>query len=73
MPILDFLCKKCQYTWEDVVLSKDDEPLTCPKCHSSHIERLISWRGMYTGEHKKAWDRPPPSNPTSVYIRRDKK
>lgn len=62
MAIHDYECKVCHHVWEVVELNLHDEPIECPHCGSSDFQRAISWHGMFTGEHKKAWDRPPPGN-----------
>jgi putative FmdB family regulatory protein len=68
MPIQDYGCRTCNHIWEVTVLDPTDVPDTCPDCLGRDIRPFISWRGMYTDEHKRAWNRPPPGNPTSVVV-----
>ena len=36
----DFLCHRCNYRWE-LLWSKDDK-ITCPKCSSVKVRKLIA-------------------------------
>jgi putative FmdB family regulatory protein len=36
----DFLCHRCNYKWE-LLWSKDDI-ITCPKCESNKVRKLIA-------------------------------
>lgn len=40
MPIYEYRCKACNYTFEDLVFG--DEKPSCPKCHSTDTEKMIS-------------------------------
>jgi putative FmdB family regulatory protein len=43
MPIYEFRCLGCGNVFELLKLKKDDESgLTCPKCKSAEIERVLS-------------------------------
>lgn len=66
MAIFDYQCDDCHHTWEVWVTSSSDQPMECPECGSPKMHKLVTWHGMYTGEHKKAWDRPPPGNKITV-------
>ncbi|MDP3030232.1 MAG: zinc ribbon domain-containing protein [Deltaproteobacteria bacterium] len=41
MPIFEFHCLDCGKDFETLVLSKSDQ-IDCPKCHNTHLERLMS-------------------------------
>jgi putative FmdB family regulatory protein len=41
MPLYEFACKKCDHTFEELVLS-ESEKVTCPQCESEKLERLLS-------------------------------
>ncbi len=66
MPILDYQCGHCHEVWEVIAITSSDWPLECPKCGAADIHKLVSWQGMFTGEHRKAWDRPAPGNKITV-------
>ncbi len=40
MPIYEYRCKACHHTFEDLVFG--DETPSCPKCHSTETEKMIS-------------------------------
>lgn len=40
MPLYDYLCKKCNQTFEFLVLSST--VTTCPSCGSKHLTKLMS-------------------------------
>jgi len=43
MPIYEFFCKECKNEFEVFVKSKEEvNNITCPKCKSKNIERLMS-------------------------------
>jgi putative FmdB family regulatory protein len=43
MPIYDFTCRECREPFEKLVRGDADiATLTCPKCSSSKVEKLIS-------------------------------
>ncbi len=42
MPIYEFVCKKCNYKFEQLILSSDDPAPKCPKCQNENVEKLIS-------------------------------
>lgn len=46
MPIRDFNCRACDYTWERLVVG-NEEPQACPNCESTAISRLPSMVGGY--------------------------
>ncbi|MBN2419629.1 MAG: zinc ribbon domain-containing protein [Deltaproteobacteria bacterium] len=43
MPIYDYKCNNCDYTFEKLVLNaKDEKDITCGKCGSKNVKRHIS-------------------------------
>ncbi len=40
MPLYEYSCRKCEHTFEALVL--DGEEVECPECHSDRLERLLS-------------------------------
>ena len=42
MPIFDYKCNNCGDKFEELVLSKYDEPEKCPSCTDQKIEKLMS-------------------------------
>lgn len=43
MPLYDFACRECHEPFEKLVRhEKEVAGLTCPKCSSSRVEKLIS-------------------------------
>ena len=61
MPIYDFKCKKCENTWDEMLLYKNrDKPCKsgCPKCaESGMIERVIG-APIMSEPHKMGLKRP---------------
>ena len=50
MPIYEFKCRKCHHTFEYLCFSqRDTDELTCPKCKSKKIEKLMSVFGGKIG------------------------
>ncbi len=41
MPIYEYRCKECGNEFEELILGKE-ENISCPKCKSSNISRLLS-------------------------------
>jgi len=41
MPIYEYRCRRCDNSFEEIVLSRD-ETIACPSCASSDIERELS-------------------------------
>lgn len=41
MPIFEFECKNCKFSFESYVLSTE-EKVKCPKCGSTEVQKLIS-------------------------------
>ncbi|MCP2519586.1 zinc ribbon domain-containing protein [Candidatus Aminicenantes bacterium AC-708-M15] len=52
MPIYEFQCKKCGEKFEILVIGKDME-ISCPKCKSSDITKLISSFGIGGSSNKQ--------------------
>ena len=44
MPLVEYKCQRCSYSFAKLVLSSSDETVTCPNCH----HQQISWRVNYT-------------------------
>ena len=43
MPIYEYICLDCKYTFETLRPMKDsDAPIACEKCASGHTSRMIS-------------------------------
>jgi len=42
MPIYEFRCKECGEVFEELVLGKSGENITCHKCGSKEVEKLMS-------------------------------
>jgi len=42
MPIHEYECEKCGYSFEKIVLSGNDTPAECPECRSKKLRKLIS-------------------------------
>jgi putative FmdB family regulatory protein len=40
MPIFDFVCRKCEHSFETLIQNGEDAE--CPKCHATQLERLLS-------------------------------
>ena len=41
MPIYEYRCRKCQKSFEQLILSSQDKA-ACPQCKSAKVERLLS-------------------------------
>jgi putative FmdB family regulatory protein len=41
MPIYEYRCRKCQKSFEQLILSSQDKA-ACPQCDSTKVERLVS-------------------------------
>jgi len=41
MPLYEYKCAKCNEQFE-VLLLKQDETVTCPRCHTGEVEKLMS-------------------------------
>jgi len=53
MPLFDFVCPKCEHTFEELVFGK--ETVECPQCHSRDVERQM---GMPARPQSAAADLP---------------
>lgn len=42
MPIYEYTCEECNCDFEMLVTSTDDRHVTCPKCDSNHVKKLLS-------------------------------
>ncbi|WP_028573538.1 FmdB family zinc ribbon protein [Desulfonatronovibrio hydrogenovorans] len=48
MPLHEFFCSKCATEFEELIF-KEDDPVSCPDCGSSNVEKLISACKFKTG------------------------
>ncbi|UCG93188.1 MAG: zinc ribbon domain-containing protein [candidate division WOR-3 bacterium] len=47
MPIIEFYCKKCDYTFEELIFkSSEMKSIKCPKCKGNSLKRLYSTFGF---------------------------
>jgi putative FmdB family regulatory protein len=44
MPMYEYACHQCDTTFETLV-QKADEPVECPECHGTALEKLLSVPG----------------------------
>lgn len=42
MPIYEYVCKKCNNSFEHLLMSQDSKPVVCPSCGSKSLGRLMS-------------------------------
>ncbi|MBU0505586.1 zinc ribbon domain-containing protein [bacterium] len=42
MPLFEYQCKDCQNKFEEIVTISSQRFVTCPKCKSKNLEKLIS-------------------------------
>jgi putative FmdB family regulatory protein len=43
MPIYEYCCQRCECAFETLIWSaRDAQEVTCPKCGSREVERLLS-------------------------------
>jgi len=49
MPIYEFECRKCGAKFEELLRSSDSSGVTCPKCGTNKIKRLMSTFAAYSG------------------------
>lgn len=42
MPIYEYKCSKCGYAFEELVKSWQKNTVTCPKCSSKKVGRMLS-------------------------------
>lgn len=52
MPIYDYHCGKCGESFEKLLLPGDTSAVTCPKCKSKKVERLISAPALHGTQSK---------------------
>jgi putative FmdB family regulatory protein len=48
MPLYEYLCKKCETTFE--LLVRSDTELACPECGGTELEKLLSAFSAPAGE-----------------------
>lgn len=62
MPTFDFFCHECNHQFEHLSLpgAKEEKLLTCPKCNSNNVKKLLSppnikfkGSGFYVNDSKK--------------------
>lgn len=46
MPIYEYKCEKCDNSFEKLVFSSDKEPVSCPECKATDVQRLLSSTGF---------------------------
>lgn len=51
MPIYEYQCSDCCEQFEQLVF-RSDEPVSCPKCESSNVCRMMSVFGFKSGGDK---------------------
>ena len=49
MPLYEYICKACKEEFETLVRTQDPAP-TCPSCHSSDLEKVITAAAMTSEE-----------------------
>lgn len=49
MPLREFVCRDCDYLFEELVRNPSEEPQKCPRCEVGKIERLLTAHGGYVG------------------------
>ena len=65
MPIFEFQCKSCQHCFEKLVLSAENkEEISCPKCGSAEVSKLISCVSAFDGA-KSGFCKPAGNSPFS--------
>ena len=42
MPMYEYQCSKCGYSWELIQRMSDAPPKTCPECRSRKVGKLMS-------------------------------
>ena len=42
MPIFEYRCKDCGFTFEKIVFGSSDFEIECPECHSENVTKLFS-------------------------------
>ncbi|GAU09670.1 FmdB family zinc ribbon protein [Desulfoplanes formicivorans] len=42
MPLFEFTCKACHETFEEITSSTSRKTITCPKCGSHDVQKLVS-------------------------------
>jgi len=57
MPIFEISCAGCGYSGELLVMSSGD-PLVCPQCGGSQVEKMMSAPSALTGSGKQAFPGP---------------
>ena len=57
MPIYEYACRSCHACFERFIRPTRDadiEPVTCPECHGTDVERLISMFAINSTETQQA-------------------
>ena len=52
VPLYDFRCRQCGQEFEALVRGAD--PVACPGCHGSDVERLLSTFALSTDDRRQA-------------------
>ena len=73
MPTYDAKCDKCGHIWEETVAPHSPAGM-CPECYSAYTSRI--WTRVPVLDRAKDpyeyLEKSPPTNPTKVFIKRDK-
>ena len=49
MPIFEYQCKACKAEFEKLIFAKDKEPVCCPDCRSTQVQKKMSAATLPTG------------------------
>lgn len=49
MPIYEYQCDKCEKCFEQLVFAGDTEPVVCPQCGSTEVNKLMSCASFMGG------------------------
>ena len=41
MPLYEYTCRKCEHTFEALVMARTAAAVQCPKCESTELDQLI--------------------------------
>ena len=65
MPIHEFQCRSCDYVFELLLMSKKElEDVTCPKCQSPDVGKLMSAPNISVSGSSKTVKGPSPDVPS---------
>lgn len=49
MPIYEYHCEKCKFSFEKLVFKGDEETSACPSCGAAPVKKMPSAAGLFTG------------------------